>query len=138
MSMYNMVFGTQPTALAVISMICSASPSKPSMASDLFPRLRDGWVEKDGNQILFRVMTRLGGGNRPDYAKAIATIQAHPWYVRDEDQEFDSTYADFYFRPDLSDLNPDVARAIREAAVEHVDMTERWNQAFDALRHDDG
>jgi hypothetical protein len=141
MSLYNMVFGHQPAAPPLIGLILSKDPTVPTRASDMIPRLRDAWVEKDGDQILIRVMTRLGGGNRPDYATAIETIRNHPWYVRDEDQEFDSTYADFYFRPDLSDVDPELATALVEHAVEHVDMTERWNEAFETLRQgreDDG
>jgi hypothetical protein len=134
MSMYNMIFAHNPAAPQLLALVRHADPTIE------FARLRDAWVEKDDDdQILIRVHTRLGGGNRPAYYRQIASIQSHPWYVRDEDMPFDPTYADFYFRPDLDALtaiDPALPRMLIAGAIDPVDMTERWGAAFKAL--DDG
>ncbi|MFD7705586.1 hypothetical protein [Streptomyces sp. NPDC059786] len=92
-------------------------------------RFRDAWVEKGENgEPVIAIYTRNGGGNREDYQSVIADLQGHPLYLRDTDDDFDSTYATFYFRtPDeLSDQ-------FREIAVEPVNMSERWLAVINAL-----
>lgn len=44
------------------------------------------------------VYTRNGGGNREGYQDVFDTLAAHPCYLRDEDDDYDSTYATIYFR----------------------------------------
>ena len=92
-------------------------------------RFRDAWVEKneDGEPVI-AIYTRNGGGNRESYEDVIADLQDHPLYLRDADDDFDSTYATFYFRA------PDELRdQLRQVAVEPVDMSERWQAAIAAL-----
>jgi hypothetical protein len=111
-------------------------------------RYRDAWVEAQGDVPTIRVHTRNGGGNREcwndacdDMADvhvedclcwAIASLQAHPWYVRDEDDDFDSTYADFYFVP-KGEMGADVLPALVRIAGAPVDMGARWQAAIDAI-----
>ena len=92
-------------------------------------RFRDAWVEKsaDGEPVI-AIYTRNGGGNREDYEDVIADLQDHPLYLRDADDDFDSTYATFYFRtPD------ELVEAFRESAGEPVNMSDRWQAAIAAL-----
>lgn len=58
-------------------------------------RYRDIYPNADGSQIILH--TRNGGGNRPDYRDTIRSLRKHPRYDYDEDDDFDCTYADFYF-----------------------------------------
>lgn len=125
MSLYNAVFGQNPAGPALVDLVHQAQPIEVG-------RFRDAWVEHEGDDLLIRVHTRNGGGNREDYDDP--SMQAHPWYVRDEDDDFDSTYADYWFRPDLTALEPDVARALVEMAQAPVDMTARWTAAIEAIR----
>ena len=97
-------------------------------------RYRDAWVEHEGDDLLIRVHTRNGGGNREDYWDENESMQAHPWYVRDEDDSYDSTYADFWFRPDLTAIAREVADALIEMAQPPVDVGERWRAAIEAIR----
>jgi hypothetical protein len=92
-------------------------------------RFRDAWVEKgDGNQPVIAIYTRNGGGNRESYEDVIAGLQSHPLYLRDADDDFDSTYATFYFStPD------ELIEAFRVVAQEPVDTSERWHAAIAAL-----
>lgn len=97
MSMYSIVMGENLFAKSLASMIFQTHEVT-------FGRIRDAWVEDHGEDLLIRVHTRNGGGNREGQAEAINSMRAHPWYVRDEDLDYDNTYADFYFRPNLVDL----------------------------------
>jgi len=103
-------------------------------------RFRDAWVEKSDDGPVIAIYTRQGGGNRtcycdedpqprhvPEncYAACNEALQAHPLYLRDADDAFDSTYATFWFRV------PDECREVlAEAAVEPVNMSERWKAAI--------
>lgn len=105
-------------------------------------RFRDAWVEKSPDGLVIAVYTRQGGGNRecycegdegkhvPEscYAACNEALQAHPLYLRDADDAFDSTYATFYFRvPD------DFREMLGSAAVDPVDMSARWKAAIDRI-----
>jgi hypothetical protein len=106
-------------------------------------RFRDAWVEKSEDGPVIAVYTRQGGGNRecycdsePErahvpgqcYAACNEALAAHPLYLRDADDDFDRTYATFYFRA------PEQWREVlAEAAVEPVNMSERWQEAIDRI-----
>lgn len=107
-------------------------------------RYRDAWVEQgpDGEPVI-AIYTRNGGGNRGCYCDddhpegpctgliATEVLPAHPLYLRDADDSFDSTYATFYFRV------PDEYReALAEVACEPVDTGERWRALIAALEGD--
>ena len=138
MSLYDIVFG---------------DPGRPQRGAALLAvlgspdvgRFRDALVEKDadGNPVI-AIYTRNGGGNREHYdpdteagphcscTGCIAEHQlpAHPLYLVDVDDGFDSTYATFYFKP------PDdegLLQFLREVAGEHVDTSARWLDAIAAV-----
>lgn len=91
-------------------------------------RFRDAWVEKGENGPVIAIYTRNGGGNRNDYEEVIAAMQAHENYLRDADDEFDSTYATFYFTvPD------EWCDSLAQVAIEPVDMSAKWRSAIDAM-----
>ncbi len=106
-------------------------------------RYRDAWVEKgeDGEPVI-AVYTRQGGGNRECYCDddpcsclspaSNAALAAHPAYIRDADDDFDATYATFYFSvPD--DAGQDVRDLLAAAAGDPVDMSERWRLAIERV-----
>jgi hypothetical protein len=90
MSLYNIVHGVNPFAGAWM------------MALQLKPisvgRFRDCYLQRSGDGLEIHVFTRNGGFNRSDYEAITAQLQAHKLYVRDFDEEFDSTYATYVFR----------------------------------------
>jgi hypothetical protein len=94
-------------------------------------RFRDAWVEtgEDPAVPVIAIYTRIGGGNRQDYAAEIEQLRAHPAYLRDADDEFDSTYATWYFK-----APPVVRAALARIAVEPVDMSQRWREAIERTR----
>lgn len=122
--LYNVVFSENEYGPALVALLNEVQPIEVG-------RYRDAWVEHEGDNLLIRVHTRNGGGNRDVYDDP--SMQAHPWYVRDEDQDFDCTYADYWFRPDLTALDPTVSTALVMMAQAPVDITERWNAAIKAM-----
>jgi len=124
--LYNLVHGEHPLGQILVDLLKSKQDVE-------IGRYRDGWVEHDGDVLLIRIHTRNGGGNREWQADAIESMQAHPWYVRDEDDDFDSTYADFYFAPPLGEIPPSVAKVLVECAQAPVDVGARWQAAIDAI-----
>lgn len=91
---------------------------------DQFGRFRDAWCEWDENQVLrIAVYTRNGGGNRADHQEVTDALRAHPCYMNDRDDEFDTTYATYYFRFPV--ILPDHLRS------EGLSYTqEQWDQVF--------
>lgn len=85
MSLYNMLFGMNPDTDKILSVL--------SLDKDEIERFRDCGVNEAKGQIW--IYTRTGGGNREDYPNEILT--SHPNYLYDEDDDFDSTYATYYF-----------------------------------------
>jgi hypothetical protein len=128
-------------------------------------RFRDAWVEKGETGPVIAIYTRQGGGNRECYCRDIPeefaeqhfpsrcsaacneALAAHPLYLRDADDEFDSTYATFYFRApgelpaglpdDLREVLAVALAALPEVAGEPVNMDERWKVAIARLKSGD-
>lgn len=116
MSLYNLVHGVNPMAGVLLAALGITSTAQ-------IPRFRDCYWT--GQYIA--LYTRTGGGNRDYYDSPIDNTDntTGPWnsdlraldgFSHDEDDEFDSTYATFYFTP-----APVIADALR--AVPAADAT---------------
>ena len=117
MSLYNVLFGENESADTLLGVL--------GMTRDHFYRYRDCFLTEDGR---IAVYTRGGGNNRdcwhdePEDCNERCVIAKHasncrhPCYLTDEDDEFDPTYATFYFRlPAPEDravlaITPEIAR----------------------------
>lgn len=86
MSLYNMVFGMNPDSNKLLEILGKTQAD--------FGRFRNVYME-DGYIV---VHTRNGGGNREDYEDVFDEMSEHPWYSHDEDDSFDCTYANIYFK----------------------------------------
>ena len=86
MSMYNLLFGMNPDADKLLEFL--------GKTKEDFGRFRN--VYMDEGYIV--VHTRNGGGNREDYEDVFDEMAEHPWYSHDEDDDFDCTYANIYFK----------------------------------------
>lgn len=127
--MYNLIHGRNPFANLLLDVL--------GLDERAVGRFRDAFVAEGE----IAVYTRNGDGNRrcwnatpgadcdcPGCAISYR-LPAHPLYLRDEDDGFDSTYATVYFR--IPDDAPDFVRAMD---VGKFDPDARWKAAFEYLR----
>jgi len=108
MSLYNQIFGTNPASDMLLAMLKFNNVNE-------IGRYRDVSLKRDleaGLQVV--IFTRMGGGNRENYEKEINFLKSKKGYVRDYDDEYDSTYANFVFEiPDkFKDLCEKVAKDV--------------------------
>ena len=86
--LYNALFGVHPAAGLLLKIL--------DIDHRAVGRFRDCFPNPEGDRII--IYTRNGGGNRNDYLNVFAELAKHPCYVRDYDDDFDSTYASSEFR----------------------------------------
>lgn len=104
MSLYNMLFGQNPNTEVLLAIL--------ELKESDVERLRDVHFSSDGIEIY----TRTGGNNRKSYPNE--KLISSPYYVRDEDDDFDNTYATYYFRfPDEVKDDCEKFRNVRENGV---------------------
>lgn len=109
MSLYSSLYGRNPLSPFLRAMLKLDTEYATG-------RFRDIWLGGDGKTVI--LFTRNGGGNRECYcesvvnpaegrpqkhesgclAAVIESLQKHPQYLRDWDDQFDATYAHFEFR----------------------------------------
>lgn len=130
MSLYNMLFGINDLTPFLLGVL--------GIEQNNIPRFRDCFLS-DGYIVIH---TRTGGGNREYYDYPNDENQEGPWnstlrdneyYISDNDDEFDCTYANFYFRfPNeyQSDLEA------LEAGNESYTPSDKWQMLFEELRND--
>lgn len=132
MSLYNMINGVNPATFFILPLLGEKHP-------DDYPRFRDCFVTED-NEIA--VFTRVGGGNRNE-GFGEEELQSHPNFLRDEDDDFDSTYATYYFSvPEEweKDFDLVVNNKLKETSQEYRDrlykvypkLTEAFDKIFNA------
>ncbi len=119
MSLYNMLFGVNEKADMLLSLL--------GYTKNDIPRFRDCMLV-DG---MICIHTRTGGGNREEYEGDNAALAEHPLYISDSDDDFDCTYANFFYR------YPEEYRADLEAMASNdpdYKPSEMWKIAFDSLK----
>jgi hypothetical protein len=137
-SLYNAIFGVDVAAPAVLAAL--------QIRPNQIPRVRDLW-KKDGKLVIY---TRTGGRNRAYFDSAESRkrespeatdeelagpynddLRALPGFLRDYDDEYDTTYALFEFEiPEWAkDLLAEVPDRERLPA-------ERWKTMFEAVKND--
>jgi hypothetical protein len=104
MSLYNLLFGMNPNTDVILAIL--------GLKKNDVERFRDCGFEEKGIWI----RTRTGGGNREDYPNIKLTTS--PYYLSDEDDDFDSTYATYYFEiPDEIKEDVEQFKNIRENGI---------------------
>jgi hypothetical protein len=117
MSLYNMVFGVNPNSDQLLEVL--------GKTREDFGRFRDVYVEDD----CIVVHTRNGGGNREDHEYVFEEMSEHPWYSHDEDDDFDCTYANIYFKIPEDKLKTYVA-----LLEQGRNPSEAWKEFFNAVQ----
>lgn len=117
MTFYSMLFGRNSQSDLLLAVIGFKEVD--------VERFRDAFAEQDGKEI--RVYTRTGGGNRSDYPQV--DLYRSPLFLRTEDDDFDSTYASFYFRvpeefvADVAGLHDIIGHGLRKEFAAHLAIT---------------
>lgn len=118
MSMYGLVFGQNPASEVILATL--------GIKKEDTGRFRDCFIA-NGEIAIY---TRNGGGNRGEYQGVIDELAKHPCYLRDEDDDFDCTYATIYFKfPD------EYAEELKKLdSGEKFDPSARWLAAIEAIK----
>jgi hypothetical protein len=118
MSLYNMLFGVNELAGILLKII--------GMNPNDIPRFRDCFIS-NGEIVIY---TRTGGGNRDEYELENDRLADNENYLRNEDDSYDCTYANFYYKfPDeyAADLN-----AIEERVTTYT-PSEKFRLLFESM-----
>jgi hypothetical protein len=115
--LYNMLFGENASQSEFLFALLGKTRED-------FGRYRDIYVTDE--HIV--VHTRNGGGNRDDYEYVFDEMSEHPLYAYDEDDDFDCTYANIYFRHPAEH-----AEVLKELAEGTITPSEKWQMLFAAL-----
>lgn len=114
--LYNTLFGQNDRAGFLFEIL--------NLKQEDVGRFRDIYVTDEHIVI----HTRNGGGNREDYQYVFDELENHPLYVYDEDDDFDCTYADIYFK------HPEgYGEVLKEMAEGTITPAEKWQLLFAAL-----
>lgn len=136
MSLYNMLFKTEPTAAIALQML--------DIAPAAVPRIRDAyftWADDAETDPVIVIHTRTGGGNREHYDAPNDENLDGPWnsdlreldgYRSDRDCEHDSTYADFVFDVPATERD-EVIRFLKEVG-KPLTAAQKFEAAMDALK----
>lgn len=128
MSFYNMLLGMQPTAGVALAML-DVDPSD-------IPRFRDAYVTIENDSLIIVLLTRTGGGNRESYEEGNNYLTTLPGYLYDEDDVFDSTYANFVF-----EVPEEYRQLTKDLLAENSDPTttvEKWQDLLAKLQVNKG
>lgn len=120
MSLYNLVHGENPLAVILLGLL--------GLQREDVPRYRDCYWT--GERIA--VYTRTGGGNRESYSAENAAMCKLPAYDHDEDDDFDCTYATFFFR-----MPEQFTWVIPHLSAEDATPEQRWRGFLDKLSNGD-
>jgi hypothetical protein len=133
--LYNMLFGVNentPLLAKVLDIDLSGYMKSDEMKAFCkgkheIGRFRDIYVS--GDEIV--LYTRNGGGNREYMQETWDAIQAHPNYLRDEDDDFDCTYAYVYFS--IPEQYKELVMALEEG--EPVKVHEKFNGLLESMKN---
>ena len=124
--LYNLINGYNPACIVILPFL--------GRKMDDYPRFRDCFVQEqpDGTKLI-DIYTRCGGGNR-DCGFGEDELYNDPNFVRTEDDDFDCTYADYFFKvPDewKDDFEKVYARKFTETSQKYQTMIREFWPEYD-------
>jgi len=112
-----MLFGENKNHKEFLLKICN-------LENEDFGRYRDIYVTPE--HVV--VHTRNGGGNREEYQDTLDELANHPLHCYDEDDDFDCTYCNIYYK------HPEgYEEILKEMAANTVTPSEKWEMLFSAM-----
>lgn len=124
MSLYNALFGTNPFSTLLLEALGAEDWH--------IPRFRDCYLSEDGSEII--IYTRTGGGNREEYEDENHFLTLEDGYKRDEDDDYDCTYAKFYYAVPEA-FKPMALQLTQLGATK--DPAKDWQTLLDNLKNGD-
>jgi len=115
--LYNVLFGENGSQKEFLFTVLGKSQGD-------FGRYRDIYV----TETHIVVHTRNGGGNRENYEDVFEEMSTHPLYDYDEDDDFDCTYANIYFKHPTEHIE-----VLKEMAQGTITPGEKWQILLSAL-----
>lgn len=115
MSLYNMLFGFNPSCFLFMPML--------GKKQEEYPRFRDCFLSDDCKRIV--IYTRTGGGNREYYEEENQIMFNDPLYVKDYDEEDDNTYLYVEFNvPEkwVEDFNLIIKGKLKETSNDYKEL----------------
>lgn len=95
MSLFNMAAGYAPECKFVLGVLGFTRENMEEF--EKIPRFRDAYIICDEQPYHLVIMTRTGGGNRDDYSESNEWLRSLPGFVKDYDDDFDSTFAHWVY-----------------------------------------
>jgi len=117
MGLYNLLFGQNPRAHVYLACL-GLNPGDVGRFRDCY--LKDGTIA---------VYTRNGGGNREDYMPDFSNHAN----LRDEDDDFDCTYATIYFSYPTEYV--EILKAL-ESGEGNAPPSEKWTKLLESMNND--
>lgn len=125
MSLYNMLHGYNRNAAGILRTL--------NLFLDQIDRFRDASFGKDGDAYVFHLLCRTGGPNRKSDPNT--TLTSHPLYLRDVDDDHDSTYAHYFFRIPETVLAEIAEQGLAlDALVDPTSMAQKTESVLQALK----
>jgi hypothetical protein len=123
-----MINGVNPATFFILPMLGGKHP-------DNLPRFRDCFVKNDE----IHIYTRVGGGNR-NCEFGEEELQSHQNYLRDFDDDYDSTYATYVFsvpdefKPDFELIKAGKIKEISDKYKERIYLVyPKLKETFDKI-----
>lgn len=137
MSLYNLAFGINDLAGFLMKNL--------DLDTSDVPRFRDCYYDSEKKMIV--IYTRTGGGNRdfyenyeqrhknyPEYSDTSGPwnedLRSHPLFLDDMDDEYDSTYARFFFK--VPENIESLLSQINSSDIKHED---RWEKLIETIKN---
>lgn len=129
MSLYNMMCGNNPL-FGLFARILEAEAPLPYV-----PRFRDAYLVDGAHGPEVVIYTRTGGGNREEFEEENRALAGHPLYLRDWDDDFDSTFAHFAFAvPAKHRGQVDSIRKLTDGWAKFLTPREKFDRSMSALK----
>lgn len=133
MSLYNLLNGVNNNAFLLLKIL--------GIDRNDIPRFRDCFLTEEGNICIY---TRTGGGNRDYYESEEIhqenygneydytgpyneDLRENPYFIRDKDEDYDCTYANFYFSI------PDEFKEELKNMEASIPPSEKWQKLFESM-----
>ena len=93
-------------------------------------RFRDIYFNEACDKII--LLTRNGGGNRESFPDVFEKLSKHPNFLREYDNDFDSTFAEFEFS--VPEKLKKIAEQSKEIGLGYKSFTERFHTMTDKMK----